>query len=63
MVQGTFLQMLLLLVLTRTTPTVYRSYSRNVVAGQPWGLSPYQDMMMSALFSGPAADGILADNN
>ena len=40
----------------QTTPTAYRSYSRNVVAGQAWGLSPYQDMMIRALVSGPASD-------
>jgi hypothetical protein len=37
-------------------PIVYRSYSRNVVAGQNWALSPYQDMMIRALVSGPASD-------
>jgi hypothetical protein len=40
----------------QTTPTSYRSYSRNVVAGGAWGLSPYQDMMIRALVSGPASD-------
>jgi len=40
----------------QTTPTSYRSYSRNVVAGQPWGLSPYQDLMIRALVNGPASD-------
>ncbi len=37
-------------------PIVYRSYSRNVTAGQPWALSPFQDMMIRALVSGPASD-------
>jgi hypothetical protein len=37
-------------------PIVYKSYSRNVVAGQGWGLSPYQDMMIRALVNGVAAD-------
>lgn len=37
-------------------PVAYRSYSRNAVAGQPWGLSPYQDLMIRALVSGPASD-------
>lgn len=37
-------------------PIVYRSYSRNVVAGQNWALSPFQDMMIRALVSGPASD-------
>ncbi len=37
-------------------PIAYRSYSRNVTAGQPWGVSPYQDLMIHALVSGPASD-------
>ncbi|PKP36537.1 MAG: hypothetical protein CVT97_08775, partial [Bacteroidetes bacterium HGW-Bacteroidetes-14] len=42
----------------QTLPTVFRSYSRNVGTGGAWGLSPYQDMMIRALVSGPvASDG------
>ncbi|MGE5383143.1 MAG: carboxypeptidase regulatory-like domain-containing protein, partial [Omnitrophica WOR_2 bacterium] len=40
----------------QTTPTSYRSYSRNVLAGGAWGLSPYQDMMIRAFVNGPASD-------
>ncbi len=36
-----------------TQPKAYKSYSRNVVAGTPWVLSPYQDFMMHAVVSGP----------
>ena len=36
----------------QTVPTSYRSYSRNVVAGGAWGLSPYQDMMIRAFING-----------
>jgi len=34
-----------------TAPKVYQSYSRNVLFGNPWILSPYQDMMINALIS------------
>ncbi|MEI8048561.1 MAG: choice-of-anchor J domain-containing protein [Bacteroidota bacterium] len=37
-------------------PKAYKSYSRNVVAGTPWVLSPYQDFMMHAVVSSPMAD-------
>ena len=37
-------------------PKAYKSYSRNVVAGSPWALSPYQDFMMHAVVSSPMAD-------
>lgn len=43
-------------------PIVYRSYSRNVVAGQGWGLSPFQDLMIRAFVSGPASDDDMANN-
>jgi len=41
-------------------PTLYRSYSRNVVSGGNWGLSPFQDMMIRAIVYGSPAptDGI-----
>ncbi|HLN54019.1 MAG TPA: choice-of-anchor J domain-containing protein [Lentimicrobium sp.] len=42
----------------QTTPIAYRSYSLNFVAGGTWALSPYQDMMMHALVSGPAGDNV-----
>jgi len=34
-----------------TLPKANHSYSRNVLAGNPWILSPYQDMMINALIS------------
>jgi hypothetical protein len=34
-----------------TLPKYYMSYVRNVVAGNPWVLSPYQDLMINALIS------------
>ena len=41
-------------------PIVYRSYSRNVSAGMPWALSPYQDFMMRALIYGnPSGDAVV----
>ncbi len=42
----------------QTNPIAYRSYSLNTVAGGTWALSPYQDMMMHALVSGPASDDV-----
>ncbi|HLN54020.1 MAG TPA: carboxypeptidase regulatory-like domain-containing protein, partial [Lentimicrobium sp.] len=45
-------------------PIVYRSYSRNVSAGLPWGLSPYQDFMMRAIIYGnPSGDNVIAQSN
>jgi hypothetical protein len=40
------------------TPTVYRSYSRNVIGGGDWGLSPYQDFMMRAIVYGSPSDAV-----
>ena len=34
-----------------TAPKVNQSYSRNVLSGNPWVLSPYQDLMINALIS------------
>jgi hypothetical protein len=34
-----------------TLPKVYQSYQRNVISGNPWVLSPYQDLMINALIS------------
>jgi hypothetical protein len=34
-----------------STPKANRSYSRNIMANQPWVLSSYQDMMINALLS------------
>ncbi len=34
-----------------TGPKANQSYSRNIMANQPWALSPYQDMMINALIS------------
>jgi len=34
-----------------TLPKYNQSYSRNVLMGNPWALSPYQDMMINALLS------------
>ncbi|MBK7031232.1 MAG: hypothetical protein IPH45_19440 [Bacteroidales bacterium] len=36
-----------------TLPKAYKSYSRNVVANEPWILSPYQDFMMHAVVESP----------
>ncbi|KAF5045502.1 hypothetical protein DSECCO2_480580 [anaerobic digester metagenome] len=36
-------------------PTLYRSYSRNVVNGGNWALSPFQDMMIRAIVYGSPA--------
>lgn len=34
-----------------TAPKVNQSYQRNVINGDPWVLSPYQDLMINALIS------------
>jgi hypothetical protein len=34
-----------------TAPKANQSYSRNVIFGNPWVLSPYQDLMINALIS------------
>jgi hypothetical protein len=34
-----------------TAPKANQSYHRNVISGNPWVLSPYQDMMINALIS------------
>lgn len=34
-----------------TAPKVNQSYTRNVIGGNPWVLSPYQDLMINALIS------------
>jgi len=34
-----------------TAPKVSQSYARNVINGNPWVLSPYQDLMINALIS------------
>jgi hypothetical protein len=36
-----------------TQPKAYKSYSRNVVSGGNWVVSPYQDFMMHAIVSSP----------
>jgi hypothetical protein len=41
----------------QTQPTSYKSYSRNVVAGGAWALSPYQDLMIRAYIAGPVGGG------
>ena len=41
----------------QTPPTSYKSYSRNIVAGGAWALSPYQDMMMHAIVVGAPGGG------
>jgi len=41
----------------QTAPTMHKSYARNVVAGGAWGVSPYQDLMIRAIVSGPAGSG------
>ncbi|NVO20632.1 MAG: carboxypeptidase regulatory-like domain-containing protein [Bacteroidetes bacterium] len=39
-----------------TLPQAYRSYYRNSVTGEDWGLSPYQDMMIRATITTPQGD-------
>ena len=34
-----------------TAPKVSQSYARNIISGNPWVLSPYQDLMINALIS------------
>jgi hypothetical protein len=34
-----------------TPPKAYQSYHRNVISGNPWVSSPYQDLMINALIS------------
>jgi hypothetical protein len=41
----------------QTQPSYYKSYSRNIVAGGAWALSPYQDLMMHAIVVGAAGGG------
>ncbi len=65
MVQGTLSPNTAPVGVDQENPIVYRSYSRNVGAGQPWGLAPYQDFMMRAIiFGSPSpADGIFTENS
>ena len=65
MVQGTISPNTAPVGVDQTNPTLYRSYSRNVVAGGAWGLSPYQDMMIRAIVFGTpgATDAIVAESS
>lgn len=64
MVQGTLSPNCAPVGVDQQNPIVYRSYSRNVVAGQGWGLSPYQDFMIRAIiFGSPAPTDQITENS
>ena len=65
MIQGTMSPDCAPIGVDATLPKAYKSYSRNVVAGEPWILSPYQDFMIHAIVSSPIGgdDSPMASGN
>jgi len=57
MVQGSVSPNCVPVGVDQTQPTSYKSYSRNVVAGGVWTVSPYQDLMIRAYVGGTVVAG------